>query len=330
VLKSYSDQQVYVDEITTFLTESKVQFAELFNIDYTSYAWNLNLLPVEERTKFSEAYKKIQACGLLNQFIAICDNLIPYRKHIEDNTNLSHKFILNMPGVSFCPFSFTNLNLKELVVRLSTEKRDVNQQLLQVLTLLINKIYTLTYNLYKIMTSPDIDVSQFVEIVKQNLDKVKGQIPRCDKAFKKIEESISMLETNFPKYYKDFVETKNQTIIMENFVLDVANSTNADTQTARQFRDIIKHYRKIAASQIKNPKLKMLFDKVDANFKMLSKHSNINKAEENAESESEDDSVEDPPESKTPENPLAEFDEKRKENAEKSIDDLAREINGEI
>ena len=96
-----------------------------------------------------------------------------------------------------------------------------------------------------------------------NIGEVKKRIPRCEKAFKKIEESVDLLKENFNGYYKDYVQTQNQMIIMESFVTDVAKNTKADPETTREFRQIISYYRKMAGQQIKNPPMKQLFDKIN-------------------------------------------------------------------
>ena len=91
---------------------------------------------------------------------------------------------------------------------------------------------------------------------------------------KKIEEkTVGGKKKKF--YVLEVVE--NQMTIMEDFVLDVAKNTRADPQTTRQFREIINFYRKQASMQVKNPQLKALFEKVDANFKKLDRYGNVEK-----------------------------------------------------
>ena len=91
----------------------------------------------------------------------------------------------------------------------------------------IAKLYEISYALYEIISSPDIDVDDFVKIIVSSIDTVKKHIPRCDDAFNKIIESIDILKNNFDGYYKEFVASNNPSIIMENFVLDVSKNTKA-------------------------------------------------------------------------------------------------------
>ena len=82
-------------------------------------------------------------------------------------------------------------------------------------------LFNTTYDIYQIITSPDIDISEFSDIIVDSIKQARKMIPRANKAFKKIEESVELLKDNFQNYYKDFITTKNPTIIIENFILDV-------------------------------------------------------------------------------------------------------------
>ena len=74
---------------------------------------------------------------------------------------------------------------------------------------------------------------------------------------------------------------------MENFIIDVVASTNADAETTRQFKTIMGYYRKVAAEQGNNPKLKALFEKVNDSFAALDSRT-ANLTDDNADDESSD------------------------------------------
>jgi len=300
----YADFATDIEDMTKFVTDSEAHMKNLFDVDLKDYEWNLANVPEALAEKFKIRYEELKKDNLVNTFIMVCNSLIVYRKHLSDKNNLNHKFILNMPGVEFSPFPFTRLNFKALIIKLTTDSihnphlsREENtktshmcDQLITLTMMIMNKLYTLSYNLYKVYSSPDIDVDEFVDVVMANLSEVQKRVPRCEKAFAKIKQSVEMLKNNFGSYYKDFTETGNNTIIMENFVLDVAKNTHADADTTRQFRTIIQHYRKIASMQVKNPQLKALFDQMNSNLKDLErKTGNISKLDnESDEEESED------------------------------------------
>jgi hypothetical protein len=118
-----------------------------------------------------------------------------------------------------------------------------------------------------------------------SIEEVKKAIPRCDQAFQKIIDSISLLKGNFSNYYKDFTISGNPTIIMENFVLDVSKNTKSSPTVMAQFRKIISHYRKLASQHASNPKLQSLFSQVDANFKELEKCESSDSSSDNESDE---------------------------------------------
>lgn len=126
----------------------------------------------------------------------------------------------------------------------------------------------------ELIMSPDIDIDKFSEVLIENISKLKKQIPRCEKAFSRIAESVSMLKTNFSEYYKDFVTAKNPSIIVENFILDVAQNDSTDIDTMVQFRTIINYYKKLLAQQPKNkvdPNISKIFDMLEENMSELEK-----------------------------------------------------------
>jgi len=100
------------------------------------------------------------------------------------------------------------------------------------------------------------------------LSVVRKQIPRCDDAFNKIESSIGLLKGNFDRYYKDFVQSGNPGVIIEQFVGDVAKSAEADRKITRQFRQIITFYRKKIQSvnPKDNPQIPKIFGMIEEDF----------------------------------------------------------------
>jgi hypothetical protein len=137
--------------------------------------------------------------------------------------------------------------------------------------MVLHKLYKISHDVYDVMSSPDIDVNEFIQVIMASLDDVKKHIPRCGEAFDLIASSVNLLQNNFDDYYKDYVASNNPTIIMENFVLDVSQKAKSSPRIAAQFRRIITHYRKLAAQQASNPKLQSLFQQVDKNFQELEK-----------------------------------------------------------
>ena len=111
-----------------------------------------------------------------------------------------------------------------------------------------------------------------VEVVLSSIDQVKKHIPRCEKAFNKIRDSVSLLKDNFGTYYSQFVESNNPSIIIESFIGDVSNTSGNDPALAREFKQIINFYKKMVLQnkQFGNSKVTKLFSHVEKQFKTLS------------------------------------------------------------
>jgi hypothetical protein len=220
-------------------------------------------VPADIVNQFNEVYSEIKKSSIINTIIVTCKNLIPHKKSIEDVNELKDKFLLK-GGLNFAPLPFLIFNFKQIYIddRLTEDNKDF-------MLIILHKLYTISHEIYDTLSSPDIDVNEFVTIIMSSIDDVKKHIPRCDQAFNKIAESVDLLKGNFSTYYKDYISSNNPTIIMENFVLDVSKNTRASPTLTAQFRKIIAHYRKIASQQANNPKLQTLFQQVDKNFQEL-------------------------------------------------------------
>jgi hypothetical protein len=236
---------------------------------------------------FNSVYGEVKKCAIINTIIVTCKNLVPHKKSIDDIKDLKDKFLLK-GGLNFSPLPTLIFNFKQIYIddRLSENNKDFILKIL-------HKLYTISHEIYEILSSPDIDVNEFVTIIMSSIDDVKKQIPRCDQAFNKIAESVDLLKGNFNGYYKDYISSNNPTIIMENFVLDVSKNTRASPTLTAQFRKIISHYKKIAAQQSNNPKLQTLFQQVDKNFQELEKQKQRADAGESDSDDSDEDSEND-------------------------------------
>jgi hypothetical protein len=76
---------------------------------------------------------------------------------------------------------------------------------------------------------------------------------------------------------------------MENFVNDVAsNNTNTDPETTRQFRTIISKYKQIAGGNIKDSRMKALFDQVNSFDTFSSKSELVGEEEKELETKTQE------------------------------------------
>ena len=256
-------------ELHEFCKSSTETIDQLFSMDLTEYEWNLETVDEEIKKRFAGVYEAAKKSKLVNTFIITCDRLVPYKQNFNDLEKLNPKFITCMAGTEWCPFSFSGLNYKMLFSQ--TNIKDNN---IRFFMTILFKVFDFSYKLWQETVSPDCDVDQFVDVIMTNIDEIKKRAPelsRCGKAFKKITESVQLLKSNFSTYYRDFVETKDSTTMMQSFIMDVSKQTNSDPEVMREFREIIKYYKKLAKQQPNNPKMKALFDKVSDSFKQLEK-----------------------------------------------------------
>tara|TARA_R110002153_G_scaffold273997_7_gene446497 strand:+ start:7496 stop:8701 length:1206 start_codon:yes stop_codon:yes gene_type:complete len=266
-LKSKSEFQPALEQINAHITENAID--RVFTMDLDKYEWNFNTIEEPLKKEFEEHYEAIKKSNLTRSAILTCDRLIPHKSSINDLAALNPKFLTNMTSPEFLPLPFTNLNFKYLFTL-----SDISENNIRFFMTVLHKAHELTFKIWQESVSPDVDVEQFVEVIMSNIEEIQKKAPelaRCNKAFGKIRESVSLLQDQFSGYYRDFVQTKDSTIIMQNFILDVSQQSGADPEVMREFRVIIKYYRKLAGQQKTHPKLKMLFDKVNSSFKELEK-----------------------------------------------------------
>lgn len=210
-------------------------------------------------------YKKLKNTKEVQTIIIVSSNLGKYKKYISDKNNLGDEFIKREPGLSLKPLSFTNLDLKVLW---ASDK--LNTIAKKYILNIISHTYTIGHRVYQIITSPDIDIKKFSRVLINNIEKMKKQIPRCDKAFDIIANSVNMLESNFDGYYKTSVEAENPSIIIESFIIDVSMSQKASASTTSQFRKIIM-FMKRQTSNNKDPRVSKLFKLLNSQFDLMQK-----------------------------------------------------------
>lgn len=214
-------------------------------------------------------YLSLKDNKIIADCIHICKNLIIYKKYISDNENLSDSFLKSSKTKDLSIFPFCNFDIKFLYLF-----GKIDDSVKKYILIFLNMLFNTTYEIYQIVTTPDIDIKKFSEIIIQTISQTKKMIPRTGKAFKKIEESVELLQNNFNDYYKDFISTKSASSIITSFLMDCQASNKndneqVDVELARQFMRITAFYRKQSAGKINDPRINQIFELLDKNFKML-------------------------------------------------------------
>jgi hypothetical protein len=231
-------------------------------------------------------YKEIKNKNEIQNIIVTGGNLKKYKRYLDDKNNLKDEFIKREPGFSLKPLAFTQLDIKMLW---ASDK--LNNMAKKYILNILNHTYHISHELYEIITSPDIDIKKFSRVLIDNIEKLKKQIPRCEKAFDIIKNSVEMLEDNFKGYYKNSVESENPSIIIESFIIDVSMKQKTNANITNQFRKIIMHMKKVSSNN-SDPRIKKLFNILNSQFNMMDKKSN-KKADENATDKKADENATD-------------------------------------
>lgn len=208
-------------------------------------------------------YKKIKECQIIRKIIITSSKLSSYKKQLNNRDKLQEAFISREPGISYTPLAFCNsFDLKKI-----WSSDDITVLAKKYILNIISHTMEIGLKLYEIINSPDIDVEQFSLVLIKAIEKLKKQIPRCDKAFNSIKDSVNLLQNNFNNYYKESIEAENPSIIIENFIVDVSIGQKADAVATSQFRKIIMHLKQKSAG-IQDPKMKQLFKLLNNNFQL--------------------------------------------------------------
>jgi hypothetical protein len=217
-----------------------------------------------DQEKVHTMYKTIKKTTEMKTLIISSGNLHKYGLFISDKNKLDDKFIISDPGIHLQPLAFTTLNLKS-IWGVDASSPSAKQMVLSIL----HHVYVTGFAINKIITSPDIDVKKFCNAVVSRLAGLRTQIPNCNMAFDVIENSIGMMEANFGKYYRSSQEADNVNVILESFVIDIANDSNHSNEVTMQFRLLMK---KLGKLQSKNTAMDNKFTKI---FKDLGKSLDI-------------------------------------------------------
>lgn len=207
------------------------------------------------RGLINKEYKKLKEGNkYIKQIFTVCKNLRENKDCIADRTKLDDIFIRRQE-LYYTPLPFTDLDFKKIWV--SDEfKPFIGKYILSVLS----HLHEASYNIYDIITSPDINIKDFSGSLIGHITSIKKKIPRCNRAFKIITNSVSMLEDNFTTYYKDSVESKNPQVILESFVSDVARKQKGGASLKREFDAIIKFINKQINNYKVDPRIKTLME----------------------------------------------------------------------
>jgi hypothetical protein len=232
-------------------------------------------------------YRKLKENIYVRNLIILCSKLKRYESSFSDQNNLKENFVNQEPGLTFKIFDFSSLDLKMLWVN-EKMKPAVKKYVLMVLATL----YKHTHAIYKCVTSPDVDVEKFTQLLINAIGELKKQpeLHRCTNAFRRIEQSVQLLKDKFDDYYRDSVASENADMLVMNFIVDVSNQGGANATLAREFRTIIKYMHKVSnkTGKSKDPNVQKIFKMLNNNFDMMEKSAGVKSKKSLFEEETEE------------------------------------------
>jgi hypothetical protein len=231
------------------------------------------------KQQMNELYKKLKENKHVRELIGFCSKLKAHDKYLSDVNNLKDSFIGLEPGLSYCIFPFSTLDLKVLWV-----SRNMSSMIKKYILLILHKLYKQIYEVYRITTSPDVDIDKFTKLLVDSIKQLKKTpgLNRCNNAFRRIENSVTLLKEKFDGYYRESIASANPNMIVESFIVDVSNQGGTDASLTREFRIIIQHMRKVAeqSGKSKDPKFQSLYKILNDSFKVMDNKNGASTSEE--------------------------------------------------
>lgn len=256
-----------MDEITVFMNKM-AESVVIENIsDKTAKETEAMYHKFDQKT-LNGLYRKFKSNDFVKQIIIQGGRMKQWSNCFGDKNNLKDNFVGSEPGLSFCIFTFSTLDLK-LIWSDRKLKPFVKTYFLNV----FHTVYVDMLRLYKLITRPDVDIDQFTTMLLSSISQLKKQpgLNRCNNAFKRIEQSVELLKGNFDGYYRDSVSASNPNMIVESFIIDVSNQGGANPRLTREFRLIIQYMHKVSNQNGKSqdPQIKKLFAMLNKNFEVM-------------------------------------------------------------
>ncbi len=220
--------------------------------------------------KVIDIYTEIKGGPIVKNLIILCSNMSAYDSYLTDPTKADN-WLRTMDE--------HEIKLMEPITDTDflTYVANSDKKLSEYIHFALKLIYKNLKGFEKIYNTPDADVDKIWDVVMEAMYELKKKIPRCEKAFKLIEQYGAMFKANYGQYHKDYQQSGSNTIILENFISDVAGQAKGDIQAAAQFKKIIgfirKNMSKMGKAAASNPMLKNVLDIANQHYDETEKKS---------------------------------------------------------
>lgn len=212
-----------------------------------------------------DIYYEIKNSDEVAELLAILKKLNVYHDELNKTNykEIDSDFITQNICEKITLFSFGSLNIIDLYLK--------DDSCLNYLVLLLHKLYQSLKDIYKAMTTPDINPQKIADIVVDALGNLKKSVKGCDKAFNKIEQSVEKIVKNMDKYYKMLIMTKDPTSLFSGFLNDLIDNEDddVDISTIMQVKKIMTEFKRMTGNKQRRPEVDQLFDQIDSIFTIL-------------------------------------------------------------
>lgn len=213
-------------------------------MDLTDYVDNWELIERSQHEAFHAKYEELKKHSFLKSLFRSAAAIIDYKVDFAD-TNRSPQsrlgFIQSMPGMDWAPFPHSFNYGHALMIN------GIGKNTYAWLAQYLLDYHNITVSLWKTTQEPDIDVEKFSGVINEMADKLQTipEISRCRQAIGVIRSSIGLFKNNFSAYYSNFIDTKDSSSIMHEFIIDVTEANGkGNPELSRQFKTIISFFRK--------------------------------------------------------------------------------------
>lgn len=255
-----------LDEIKTFSDELKeATYLKHEHEEKESQYANIS------KEDINSLYRKLKDNAHVKRVIVMCNVLDKYKINFSDPAKFQENFVNQEPGLSFKIFDFSSLDLKIL-----WSNQKLNSIVKRYILSVFAALHKHSYTLYNTITSPDVDIDKFTELLLSSIKELKKQqgLDRCHAAFKRIEQSVELLKGKFSDYYRESLASRNPDSLVTSFIVDVSNQGGADARLTREFRQIIQYMHKVSqkSGKSKDPQVQKIFAMLNSNFSLMEKH----------------------------------------------------------
>jgi len=118
-------------------------------------------VPKYEPAALCTKFRELKESTMVKALVKTCSMMIPFKKYLQNKVP-KHDFIINDDGLYLKLFSFSSLDFKSIFMSdIISSNRKAGEYIMTVLGLIYRKCYAI----YKIITSPIIDVDKFANVL---------------------------------------------------------------------------------------------------------------------------------------------------------------------